>query len=408
VFPSLHQHRLARPIHLLSMSSMTSDLPTRPRRTFLASSSAGDDDSIHASYGIFEAFGTSKSFYLPGDAAEDRHKPNLVRLLAFLAGIGVNVFSTNLIQLDFNGQNGEELGSGAFKKVRLGSYEGRAVAVKALKVSPMFKTGNAAVDATMVQEYHSLIQDILMEIRVMSHVALSQHPNLVDLVAVAFEDVPDSSMRVDFFRPILLLRPSDQKHPDLRRLLDDPQTGELFTDDFAISLICDIADGLAALHTFGVVHADLKPENILLYTTGEQVTAKISDFGLSGVLQSRDLAGAGDRVWRPPERLSSRSASPQQLGDVFTFGLLAASIYLKIGDPWPVELKGVELDHFRLKPGDSVCSYLCHRILTRNAEELATFGHQEKMLTLVNATVARSPSNRIKNLSLVRPFLSGE
>jgi serine/threonine protein kinase len=210
-----------------------------------------------------------------------------------------------------DGEDKEELGSGAFKEVRLGFCNDQAVAVKTLNISPLPKTGNQEVDSKSTAEYHALIQDILMEVRVMSHAAISRYPNVVELVAMAFEDVVDLAERIDFFRPILLLKPSDSIYPDLRRLLEDPGVGALLIDEIINSLTCDIADGIAAIHIYGIIHADLKPENLLLYRVETNFTAKLSDFGLSGVLQSRDIGGAGDRTWLPPERLHDPSADPK-------------------------------------------------------------------------------------------------
>jgi serine/threonine-protein kinase len=46
-----------------------------------------------------------------------------------------------------------------------------------------------------------------------------------------------------------------------------------------------ICDGLAAVHSKGIVHRDMKPSNILLKSDG--ITIKISDFGISHVPRER-------------------------------------------------------------------------------------------------------------------------
>jgi hypothetical protein len=163
-------------------------------------------------------------------------KPNLIRLFSLLASIGVNIWSVTDISFGNDGEDKEELGSGAFKEVRLGLCNDQAVAVKTLNIPPLPKPGNQEVDSKSTAEYHALIQDILMEVRVMSHAAISRHPNVVELVALAFEDVVDLAEPIDFFRPILLLKPSDSTCPDLRRLLEEPGVEALLTYEIINSI----------------------------------------------------------------------------------------------------------------------------------------------------------------------------
>ena len=67
------------------------------------------------------------------------------------------------------------------------------------------------------------------------------------------------------------------------------------TEKVAKGLVADIARGLSFLHENGVVHRDVKLENVLLVQDGDQVTAKLIDYGLSCFLgpgqSSKDPVG---------------------------------------------------------------------------------------------------------------------
>lgn len=91
----------------------------------------------------------------------------------------------------------------------------------------------------------------------------------------------------------------------------------------ALTWARQIADGLRAAHSAGVVHRDVKPDNVLIDEAG---TARVSDFGLAfsgGEARTRYTgtgAAAGTPGYMPPEIWRGESADVRS--DVFSFGAM--------------------------------------------------------------------------------------
>ncbi|AUG77517.1 serine/threonine protein kinase [Kitasatospora sp. MMS16-BH015] len=65
----------------------------------------------------------------------------------------------------------------------------------------------------------------------------------------------------------------------------------VFTPQAAVSVIADVADGLAAAHAAGIVHRDVKPENVMLDLVsppgpGGAPRAKLTDFGIARLVDA--------------------------------------------------------------------------------------------------------------------------
>ena len=148
-----------------------------------------------------------------------------------------------------------------------------------------------------------------------------QHPNLVAIVDLGVTDTGAPFLVMELVTGGALDR---QRH----------RFGEV---PWALPILRQTAQGLAALHAAGVVHRDLKPANVLLTAAG---AAKVSDFGIARmdlpvVIDSVGPTAAGGAgaltgtgMWlgtpvfmAPEAAMGGRRLSPA--ADIYAFGLVA-------------------------------------------------------------------------------------
>jgi serine/threonine-protein kinase len=115
---------------------------------------------------------------------------------------------------------------------------------------------------------------------------------------------------------------------------------EPFSPARAVSIMIQVARGVARAHDLGVVHRDLKPDNIYISSRSDgSDLVKILDFGIARSRSDSRLTTAGELFGTPqylaPERISSGEAGPSvdlyALGVIF-FEMLTAKLPFEASD----------------------------------------------------------------------------
>ncbi|KAG2790677.1 hypothetical protein Pcac1_g226 [Phytophthora cactorum] len=194
-------------------------------------------------------------------------------------------------KLDLNEVRLEKaVGSGRSGSTYSAWWRGTHVAAKVVDSS----TNTQAVGEELLNEFHR-------EVAVVSKL---RHPNIVLFLGAAINP-PRYCLVFEFME---------------NGTLTDLIRGRRGPIDF-FRLVAEMAMGMNYLHLCSIMHRDLKSGNVLIDSHG---TAKISDFGLSCVLEigsSSDLtAETGTYRWMAPEVIRHEPYSSK--ADVYSFGIV--------------------------------------------------------------------------------------
>jgi serine/threonine protein kinase len=152
------------------------------------------------------------------------------------------------------------LGRGSMGAVYLGEKpDGSRAAIKMLR--PKY-TQNA-----------DLVGRFLREAKAVSGL---KHPNIVEIYDSGFDAGLGYYLVLEFLRGESLL-----EYININGRLSPYE---------AVSLTCQMLDGLQAAHEQGVVHRDLKPANIFLQTLTQPPRVKLLDFGVAKLLDKGNLS----------------------------------------------------------------------------------------------------------------------
>jgi serine/threonine protein kinase len=274
---------------------------------------------------------------------------------------------------------------GVSMHVTAAKWRGEVVAVKAARF-----TENRYVSQHAKERW---LHDLYFELQVMSHEPLCSHPNIVRLMGISFD--PNLSQ---VFTPHIVVECAHLKYPDLSSYME--QFRSTVGPETTRNLIADIADGIAALHAYGVVHGDVKPANILIFRgpAKDSVIAKICDFGFSGSYSSNDSPRGMSREWCAPECTidapdSKRRFARENLQDIYSFALVCIYILLEDKDSSSKELA-------------------CPKIFPKNLNSLRASKREDfswnwlpKLIPLLDSALEVEPTHRNVNLSKVRNLI---
>jgi formylglycine-generating enzyme required for sulfatase activity/tRNA A-37 threonylcarbamoyl transferase component Bud32 len=192
------------------------------------------------------------------------------------------------------------LGKGGFSKV----YKANDILLERI-VALKFFTAKTA-------EKYQILNEIKKVIRF-------EHPNLCKYYDVALLNYKN------------VLDETEQMEVGIMEYID---SGDLKTylkknPEHTDKLLIDVLKGLSYLHKHGMAHRDLKPQNILIKMVDEEPVSKITDFGISKLIDSEDANSSallGTIEYMAPEQFN-----PKRYGvngrittnlDLWSFGLL--------------------------------------------------------------------------------------
>lgn len=159
------------------------------------------------------------------------------------------------------------------------------------------------------------VETVKKEVKVMKE--LNGHPNILNMLDM----LEDSS---SLYLVLELAAGGD--------LFDKIVSVGGFDEPGARHFFLQILAGLEYCHSKGVIHRDMKPENLLL---GDKEVLKISDFGLSNIISSREqLLGThcGSEKYAAPEVMQTTDAYRGPPVDIWSCGVI---LYIMVGGSFP-------------------------------------------------------------------------
>ncbi|KAG6885854.1 hypothetical protein C0993_008817 [Termitomyces sp. T159_Od127] len=233
------------------------------------------------------------------------------KMMSVLGSHAVPESPSNSNTATFKWVRGELIGRGTYGRVylALNATTGEMIAVKQVELP---RTASDKSDSRQI----NVVQALKMESETLKDL---DHPNIVQYLG--FEETPENLSIFLEYVPGGSIGSCLLKHGK-------------FSEEVTKSFTGQILDGLAYLHSQGILHRDLKADNILVEMSG---VCKISDFGISK--RTEDASGGaftamrGTVFWMAPEVINTQKKGYNFKADIWSVGCVVLEMWAG-SRPW--------------------------------------------------------------------------